>query len=62
MIAFRKYGYEFLGGPFYRSMMYVLGNNGIDRYLGYTSWSINDTLTVFAIFIEFRMHKKIKPN
>ena len=46
-----------LGRPVYKSIMYLIANNSIDRYFGYKDWSINDTITVIAILIELLLEK-----
>jgi hypothetical protein len=55
---------KLIGSLFYRILIYILINNFIDIYFGYTTWSWNDFLTVFVTIIEYcieyRKHKKLQ--
>jgi len=51
---------KFIGKLFYRIIVYLLINNFIDKYFGYTTWSWNDCLTVFITIIEYYI-EYIKP-
>jgi len=59
-IALRDGVKKLIGSLFYRILIYILINNFIDKYFGYTTWSWNDCLTVFITIIEYYI-EYIKP-
>jgi len=58
IIALRNEIKNLIGNTTYTIIKWLIINNFIDRYLGYTTWSWNDSITILAVLLELLIHKK----
>ena len=53
IISLRQEVKKLIGKIGYRIIVYIILNNFIDRYFGIEEWSLNDTLTIIALGLEY---------